>query len=442
MSSKIAMISLGCSKNTVDSETMLAMLKTAGFELTISPEDADVVVINTCGFIEAAKKEAIEQILGAIELKTQGKISGIVVCGCLSQRYRDTIADEFPEVDAFLGTTSENDIVAAALCALEHRTYACFDRQEDKLLFGERILSTPSHTAYLKISEGCDNRCTYCAIPLIRGPLRSVPIEALVLQAKALAKSGVRELCVIAQDITVYGMDLYKKRSLVPLLHKLCEIEELKWIRLLYCYPDKIDDELLHFMNQNDKILKYLDIPIQHADKRILRAMNRPGDYEGLLALITKIRKAVPGIALRTTLIAGFPGEDDAAYETLCRFVKDAKFERLGVFAYSQEEDTPAAELPNQLSEEIKQARCDTLLTIQNAISTQFLNSIVGAVLTVLIEEYDEEGVCYIGRSYLDAPDIDGRIYFSKTEDCEIGDFVEVKVTGSLEYDLIGEMIL
>ena len=435
---KVALISLGCPKNLVDSETMLGSLAEAGFMIESDPQQADAVIINTCGFIESAKTEAIEQILAAIALKEAGVIKAIVVTGCLSQRYRDSIADEFPEVDAFLGTTSECHVVDALRAVLAGKPCCAFDGENDPPYFGARLLSTPPYTAYLKIAEGCNNRCTYCAIPLIRGPLRSIPQELLIEQATALAQDGVKELIVIAQDTTAYGVDR-GGRQLAPLLEKLCEIEGLRWIRMLYCYPDKIDDTLLQVMQKHDKILPYLDIPIQHADGEVLRAMNRPGDFDSLLALIQKIRTYLPNAVLRTTLIVGFPGETEEQFERLCEFVKQARFDKLGVFAYSPEEGTPAAEFDGQIDEEEKARRLDLIMQLQQQISAQKLAEKIGQIIPVLVEYYDEESECFVGRSYGDAPDIDGKVLFH-ADSANEGDILSVTVTDSLDYDLIGEI--
>ncbi len=434
----VCLISLGCPKNLVDSETMLGALAQADFALVSDPEQADAVIINTCGFIESAKKEAIEQILAAIALKEAGGIRAIVVTGCLSQRYQDEIAAAFPEVDAFLGTTSQCHIVDTLNAVLRGKGCCVFDGENDPPYFGPRLVSTPPYTAYLKIAEGCNNRCTYCAIPLIRGPLRSIEQEPLLEQARALVENGAKELIVVAQDTTAYGVDR-GRRELPELLEKLCRIEGLEWVRMLYCYPDKIDDALLQTMQNQPKILPYLDIPIQHADGGILKAMNRPGDYESLIALIERIRTYLPDVTLRTTLIVGFPGETQEQFETLCRFVKTARFDKLGVFAYSPEEGTPAAALPNQIDEEEKARRLDVIMQLQQRISAEKLEEKIGAVLDVLVEEYDEESECFVGRTKGDAPDIDGKIFFH-ANDLEAGDRVRVRITAALDYDLIGEL--
>lgn len=436
--SDICLISLGCPKNLVDSETMLGALAQNGFSIVSEPEQAQAVIINTCGFIESAKKEAIDQILAAIALKEAGTIQAIVVTGCMSQRYQDEIAAAFPEVDAFLGTTSECHIVDALKAALNGKSCCAFDGENDPPYFGPRLQSTPPYTAYLKIAEGCNNRCTYCAIPLIRGPLRSIEQEPLLEQARSLVENGVKELIVVAQDTTAYGVDR-GRRELPEFLEKLCEIEGLSWIRMLYCYPDKIDDALLQTMKKHDKILPYLDIPIQHADGDVLRAMHRPGDYDSLLALIENIRAVLPDAVLRTTLIVGFPGETEQQFETLCRFVKAARFDKLGVFAYSPEEGTPAAEMENQIDEDEKARRLDIIMQLQAAISAENLEKKVGSVLDVLVEEYDEESECFVGRSFGDAPDIDGKVFFH-AHHADEGDILPVRITAALDYDLIGEI--
>lgn len=441
MPATIALISLGCAKNQVDSETMLGMLSRRGYQFTEKPARADIIIINTCGFIEDAKKEAIEQIFDAVRLKEAGLVRGVIVTGCLSQRYRTEIAAEIPEADAFLGTTSEAHIAEAVEAVLRGEKFEMYDGAHDAPLFGSRILSTPPYTAYLKIAEGCDNRCSYCAIPIIRGPFRSTPIEPLADQAQELAAGGVRELCVVAQDTTRYGEDLYGKRSLAALLKRLCSIDRLRWIRLLYCYPDKIDESLLQFMKDNDKIVKYLDIPIQHADEDVLRAMNRSGSAQSLLERIAHIRELLPNAALRTTLITGFPGETERQFETLCRFVKQARFERLGVFAYSAEEGTPAAGMDDQVDEDVKQRRRQVLLDIQAGISAELLHEKRGQILTVLVEGRGAADGTYTGRTYMDAPEVDGQISFTAGRRLRAGEFVPVRVTGAQEYDLTGEMI-
>ncbi len=436
--SDICLISLGCPKNLVDSETMLGALAQAGFSIVSEPEQAEAVIINTCGFIESAKKEAIDQILAAIALKEAGTIRAIVVTGCMSQRYQDEIAAAFPEVDAFLGTTSECHIVDALKAALTGKPCCAFDGEDDPPYFGPRLQSTPPYTAYLKIAEGCNNRCTYCAIPLIRGPLRSIEQEPLLEQARSLVENGVKELIVVAQDTTAYGVDR-GRRELPEFLEKLCEIEGLRWIRMLYCYPDKIDDALLQTMKKHDKILPYLDIPIQHADGGVLRAMHRPGDYDSLMGLIKNIRAVLPDVVLRTTLIVGFPGETEEQFETLCRFVKTARFDKLGVFAYSPEESTPAAEMENQIDEDEKARRLDIIMQLQATISAENLEKKIGTVLDVLVEEYDEESECFVGRSFGDAPDIDGKVFFH-AHHADEGDILPVRITAALDYDLIGEI--
>lgn len=436
---KVALISLGCPKNLVDSETMLAALADHGLCPVAEPEEADLLLINTCGFIESAKREGIEQILAAAELKRQGKIQRILVTGCLSQRYREEIAEEFPEVDGFLGTTSEARVAEAADEVLAGRKFAAFDGETDSPLFGPRILSTPSYTAYLKIAEGCNNRCTYCAIPLIRGPLRSQPIDDLLDQARALSEAGVQELILIAQDTTAYGNDR-GERALVPLLERLCELP-FHWIRLLYCYPERIGDDLIACMKAHPQILPYFDIPMQHCDGAILRAMRRPGNEASLRELIEKLRRELPEAVLRTTLIVGFPGETDEQFERLCEFVKEMRFDKLGAFAYSPEEGTEAAEMLGQIDEEVKQARLDALMALQSRLSEEILTERVGQVSEVLCEGFDEESDCYVGRTAGDAPDVDGKVFFRSREEVLPGQFVRVEIKSALTYDLVGEAL-
>lgn len=438
MAIKVTLISLGCAKNLVDSETMLGLLSENGIILSEDLSDTDVAVVNTCGFIESAKTEAIDRILDLVDLKNRGIIKGIVVSGCLSQRYRDTIAEEFPEVDAFLGTTSEKDIAEAVLNAYSNRFFQSYDIPGDRPLFGKRILSTGCF-AYLKIAEGCNNRCSYCAIPIIRGSFRSVPMDDLIVQAGELAKAGVKELCVVAQDPTAYGTDIYGRKMLPDLLERLAKIQGIEWIRVLYLYPDKIDDSLLKIIKSNDKILNYIDMPVQHCCKDILKAMNRPGDMNSLEEIIRKIRSELPGAVIRTTLITGFPGETEKHFEELCSFVKRMRFDKLGVFTYSPEEDTPAAGFDGQIDDDVKQRRFEILMEIQNSVSSEIMKSFVGKTLTVITEEYDEESESYIGRSYADAPEVDGKVFFSSTENLNPGDFVKVSITGCTDYDLKGE---
>jgi len=437
---KVGFISLGCSKNLVDTEVMLHCLLEAGYEIVSEDIDADVVVVNTCGFIESAKSEAIENILDVAELKKMRHLRGIVACGCLVERYREEIFKELPEVDALLGVGSLRYIADAVAAVMRGEKYARFDDKETSALGGDRLLTTPPYTAYLKIAEGCDNRCTYCAIPLIRGGFRSRTIEDVIKEAKELEALGVKELNLIAQDTTRYGLDIYGEYALHRLVRRITEETEIPWIRLLYCYPDKITDELLSEMRDNPRLLPYMDIPVQHISDDILRKMNRHGDSACIRDAIKRIRDAVPGVTLRTTAIVGFPGESDADFEALCRFIKEIRFDRFGAFPYSAEEGTPAAEMDGQLDEQTKQHRYDILMQTQTEISAALLSEKVGKTLTVLCEGYDVVAECYYGRSAADAPDVDGKIYFMGKKGIPEGEFVKVKIVSAEDYDLIGEV--
>lgn len=441
MPEKIGMISLGCPKNQVDAEIMLAKLAEGGFEITNDVDGADAVIVNTCGFIEDAKKEAIENILDMAELKKEGVIGKIIVTGCLAERYKEEILSEIPEIDAVVGIGSNADICEVCRRALSGETVETFGEKTCLPLSGERLLTTPPWFAYLKIAEGCSNHCTYCAIPAIRGEFRSRPAEEILEEAKDLAKSGVKELIVVAQDTTRYGEDLYGKSALPALLKALSQIEQLQWIRVLYCYPERISDELLEVMASSDKLLNYLDIPIQHADAGVLKAMNRKGDKESLLALLQKIREKLPDAVLRTTLITGFPGETEEAFETLCEFVKEAQFDRLGCFAYSTEEGTPAALLPDQIDEEVRKERGEVVMEQQYRIFEAKNEALVGQILPTVVEGYDAYTDSYFGRTWRDAPDIDGQVHFTCGYELHEGDFVEVEIFEVQDYDLIGEVV-
>jgi len=436
---KVGMISLGCAKNQVDAEGMLFVLKNAGYELVSDPERADCVIVNTCGFIEDARKEAIESIFEMAELKKAGRIRALIVSGCMAERYRSEIAAEIPEADAFLGTGSYGDIAKAVEKALSGERPSYFAPPSGCFKPGGRILTTPPYTAYLKIAEGCDNRCSYCAIPMIRGSLASRPIDELADEAKRLADGGVSELCVTAQDTTRYGEDLYGKSALVPLLEKLCRTDGLKWVRLLYAHPDRVSDELLSFMAGEQRMVPYLDIPVQHASGRILKAMNRRGDSASLIGLFSHIRNTLPDAALRTTVITGFPGETKADFEELCLFVETVQFDRLGAFAYSKEEGTPAYSLSGQIGEKTKQRRREIVMELQRRISERRGKRMKGRTLTVLTEGYDRYVERYFGRSYADAPEVDGKVFFTSKRALSAGEYVPVTITGSLEYDLDGE---
>ena len=439
MSVKVGMVSLGCCKNQVDAEMMLSKISAAGYELCTDSGLCDVVIVNTCGFIESAKTEAIDNILEFATLKGEGRIKKIIVTGCLSERYREQVAEELPEVDAVVGIGENGSIADIIGRVLNGERVIAFGDKKDLPLEGTRIVSNLPFFAYLKIAEGCDNRCSYCAIPLIRGNYRSRTIENIVSEATTLAQNGVKELIVVAQDITRYGLDLYGERRLPALLDKLCGIDGVEWIRLLYAYPDEITDELIDCIARQPKIVKYLDIPLQHISDRILRAMNRRGTGDEIREVIAKLRSRVPGIALRTTFITGFPGETEEDFEELCEFVRETRFERMGCFAFSPEEDTPAADMDGQIDDEIKQRRCEVLMDEQLEAAESFCQSMVGRTLDVLVEGYDRYAQSCFGRSSYDSPDIDPKVFFSTTEPVNAGDIIKVKITDWMDYDLIGE---
>lgn len=441
MSIKVGMISLGCAKNQVDAEVMLSILKKKGMEITAKAEDADTVIINTCGFIEKAKEEAIENIFEMNELKKEGKIRSIIVTGCLSERYKSEIEKEIPEVDAFLGTGSYDEIANAVEKTLNGEHFVSFKDKNANLFTGDRILSTPFYSAYLKIAEGCDNCCSYCAIPFIRGRFRSRPMEELVEEAVTLASDGVTELCVIAQDTTRYGEDIYGSYKLPELLTELCKIEKLHWIRVLYCYPERITDKLIEVIKKEKKIVKYLDIPLQHINNRVLKAMNRKSDKESIVKLLNRLREEIPEITLRTTVIAGFPGETEEEFNELAAFVKDMEFERLGAFAYSREEGTRAAEMQGQLDEEEKERRQDIIMQEQMNITCGYNLKLIGRAVETLVEGYDRLASCYYGRTEADAPEIDTKIFFSSKKTLKAGQYVRVKITDTVDYDVFGEVI-
>ncbi len=441
MSKKIGMISLGCPKNQVDAEMLLAKLSENGFEISDDVDGTDAVIVNTCGFIEDAKKEAIENILDMAELKKEGSVGKIIVTGCLAERYRDEIFSEIPEVDAVVGIGSNEDICEICEKVINGETVTSFGEKTCLPLNGERMLTTPSYYAYIKIAEGCSNCCTYCAIPSIRGNFRSRQPEDILKEAADLAKSGVKELIVVAQDTTNYGEDLFGKPALHALLTALSKIEGIKWIRTLYCYPERITDELIETVANNEKILNYFDIPIQHADAKILKAMNRKGDKETLLSLISRIRSKIPDAVIRTTLITGFPGETEESFETLSDFVRSARFDRLGCFCYSQEEGTPAALLPEQVDEDVKKEREEVIMEQQYRIQEELNDSLIGKVFEAVVEGYDAYTDTYYGRTWRDAPEIDGMVNFTCGYELNEGDFVEVEIMGINDYDLIGEVV-
>nr|WP_295284425.1 30S ribosomal protein S12 methylthiotransferase RimO [uncultured Blautia sp.] len=438
---KILFISLGCDKNLADSEEMLGLLTGSGHEIVDSEEEADAIVVNTCCFIHDAKEESVNTILEMAEYKTSGSCKVLIVTGCMAQRYKEEIIQEIPEVDAVLGTTSYGDIVKALNEAQAGNVFQEFrdinDLPEDS---GRRIITTGGHFGYLKIAEGCDKHCTYCIIPSLRGKFRSVPEERLLKQAEYMASQGVKELILVAQETTVYGTDLYGKKTLHILLKKLCQIKGIRWIRILYCYPEEIYDELIQVMKEEKKICHYLDLPIQHASDRILRRMGRRTSKAQLVDIITKLRREIPDIVLRTSLITGFPGETEEDHQELMEFVDEMEFDRLGVFTYSPEEGTPAETMEGQVPEELKEERRDEIMELQQEISLEKGDSRIGQELLVMIEGKVSGESAYIGRTYGDAPKVDGYIFVQTGELLVTGDFAKVKVTGALEYDLIGEL--
>ncbi len=441
---KIGFVSLGCSKNLLDTEVMLARLASAGYSITPDETEADVVIINTCAFIESAKKESIDNILDIAWLKEHEHLKGIVVAGCLSERYRDSIFEEMPEVDAIIGVGSVDKIEEAVESVLENKKYSHFGDKNSCMLGGERIVTTPEYTAYLKVGEGCDNKCTYCAIPAIRGKFRSRPIEDLVAEAKELESLGVKELNIIAQDTSRYGLDLYKEYSLARLVREICEGTSIPWIRLLYCYPDKITDELVEEFRTNDRLVKYIDLPIQHISDTVLKRMNRHGDGKMIRDTISRLRKAVPDIVIRTTVMVGFPGETEEEFSELCEFVRETKFDRLGAFTYSREEDTPAYDMPDQVDEQVKQERYDIIMREQLHITEEKNRELIGKTVKVICEAYDPAAEVYYGRGTADAPDIDTKVYFRPEigkKRIKPGEFVDVKIDDVVDYDLIGNIV-
>ncbi len=442
MAYKVGMVSLGCPKNQMDAELMLARLEQAGYTLTADAALADVVIVNTCGFIEDAKKESIDQILEFAQLKKEGRIQRIIVTGCLAERYQEELAAELPECDGVLGLGANRDIAEAVKTVLAGAPVVRFPDKGCWDLDGQRVQTTPSFFAYLRVGDGCNNRCAYCAIPLIRGPLRSRGMEALVDEARSLAAAGVKELVLVAQDTTLYGQDWDGASHLPELLDRLCEIDGLKWIRLLYCYPEHITDDLLGTMARQDKVVKYMDIPIQHASGAVLASMNRPGDEASLRALMAHIRERVPGIVLRTTVMTGFPGETEEQFEQLCTFVRDMRFERLGCFAFSPEEGTKAATMAGQVPEQEKQRRRDVIMQEQALVAARYNEEQIGRTLEVLVESYDRYAGCWFGRSAADAPDIDGKVFFSAPKGAvRAGDMVRITITDALDWDLMGDIV-
>ncbi len=440
MAVKVGMVSLGCPKNLVDAEHIIYNLREEGFEIIPDAALADVAIINTCGFIESAKQEAIDTILEFCTLKEEGRIRSVIVTGCLAERYREDIRRELPDVDAVVGLGA-NELLGEIIKKTIDGEKADMSGDKYSLIIDSRRVISTEPFAYIKIAEGCDNRCTYCAIPSIRGRLRSRKIESIVSEAKWLAKNGCREIVLVAQDTTVYGLDLYGEPKIVELLSELCKIEGLKWIRTLYSYPERITDELIDLIASEEKLVKYLDIPIQHCCDRILKRMNRRSSRSELESLIKKLRERIPGIILRSTLIAGFPGETEEEFEQLCEFVNEMKFDRLGCFAYSAEEGTPAALLPDQIDEEEKQRRAEIVTETQMIISDRANSARVGSDIEVIVEGWDRYAECYFGRSFAEAPEIDGKIFFTSESPRAVGEFVKVHISDLMDYDLLGEVV-
>lgn len=439
MNIKVGMISLGCPKNQVDGELMLEKLNKAGFSIAQSIEDSDIMIINTCGFIEDAKREAIETILEVAEYKTAGLISSIIVTGCLAERYQEEITKEIPEVDSVIGIGADKDIVKVCQKAAVGISTTFFPDKKLLPLEGERMLSTPSHWAYIKISDGCDNKCSYCAIPGIRGSYVERPMENIIAEARELAKKGVKEVIIIAQDTTKYGLQLYGEYMLARLLKELVKIDGIEWYRLFYCYPDRVTDELIDVIANEEKVCSYIDIPLQHCNRDILRSMNRNGSYDSLKELLVRMKNKIPGLSLRTTFMVGFPGETDEQFEELCTFIKDIEFDKMGCFAFSPEEDTPAFDFENQIDDKVKKRRAEVIMDIQYSITEKANKQRVGNVYKVIIDDFTDSG--YIGRSYLDSPEIDSGIIIKTNNALKIGDFADVKITDYDGYDLIGELV-
>ena len=437
---KVGFVSLGCPKNLINTEIMLAKLVDHGMELVAEDIDADVIVINTCAFIESAKNEAIENILDIAWLKKNRSLKGIVVTGCLPQRYKDEFLKELPEVNCILGTGSLEDICEAVEVAYKGGSFSSFKSVDDLELGGERVITTPEHFAYVQIAEGCDNRCTYCVIPDIRGKFRSRKMTDILDEVEGLASMGVKEICLVAQDTTRYGEDLYGTYALDSLIAAVSEIDGIEWIRVLYCYPDRITDGLIEEFKNNDKLVKYIDMPIQHINDDILKRMNRRDTSESIKNVVAKLRANVPDIVIRSTVIVGFPGETEKQFNELRGFLKYVKFERLGAFEYSREEGTPAYDMPNQVTAKTKKKRCDAIMSDQNRIHNDFNAKFVSKTLKVVCEGYDPVSECFFGRSYADAPDIDGKVYFTASTRIKEGTFVDVTITEVLDYDLFGKV--
>lgn len=437
----IGIVSLGCAKNLVDTEVMLGILGGEGHQIVSDPQEADVIIVNTCAFIDSAKEESIQTVLEMAAYK-QDRCRLLILCGCLAERYHDEILEELPEVDAVVGTGDYPKIAEVISRAFSGEQVVLYGHMNDRLPDEKRMLATPGYMAYSKIADGCDNHCTYCVIPSLRGKYRSRPMEEIVQEAEHLAEAGVRELVVIAQDTSRYGIDLYGEYRLPQLLKQLCAISQLHWVRVLYLYPEMISDELIEVFATEEKLVKYMDIPIQHAHDKVLKQMGRHVTHDDLVSLIEKLRRSVPEIVLRTTVIAGFPGETEEEFETLLRFVKEMRFDRLGAFAYSKEDGTPAARLSGQLPEEVKAERAEKILMAQEAVSLSLQEAKVGTVLEVLVEGYDDESLMYFGRSAGDAPEVDNTVYFASEEELGAGDFVMVEILNAETYELIGRAVL
>lgn len=442
MNYKVGIVSLGCAKNQVDAEMLLFTLKNKGFTIVNDPADADAVIVNTCGFIDSAKQESIDEIIELGKLKQEGTIKAIIVTGCLAERYKNEITKQLYEVDAAIGIGANQKIADVVLEALNGKKTELFPDKSLLPMEGGRVQSTPFYSAYLKVAEGCDNCCTYCAIPLIRGHFRSRQPDDVIKEAEQLAANGVKELNVIAQDTTRYGEDLFGEPYLAKLLKRLCKIDGFKWIRVLYCYPDRVTDELIDVIAEEDKIVKYIDIPLQHCNGEVLRNMNRRGNRESLTALLNKIKSKIPNVIFRSTFITGFPGETEEQFEELADFAAEIKFQRLGCFPYSKEEDTKASLMENQIDDDIKQKRADIIMEHQQSVMAQYCESLVGSEVEVLVEGYDKLAECFFGRTYADAPEVDGCVFFTcNGEKPKTGDFVKVKITDYMGCDPVGECV-
>lgn len=442
MNYKVGIVSLGCAKNQVDAEMLLFTLKNRGFTIVNDPADADAVIVNTCGFIDSAKQESIDEIIELGKLKQEGTIKAIIVTGCLAERYKNEITKQLYEVDAAIGIGANQKIADVVLEALNGKKTELFPDKSLLPMEGGRVQSTPFYSAYLKVAEGCDNCCTYCAIPLIRGHFRSRQPDDVIKEAEQLAANGVKELNVIAQDTTRYGEDLFGEPYLAKLLKRLCKIDGLKWIRVLYCYPDRVTDELIDVIAEEDKIVKYIDIPLQHCNGEVLRNMNRRGNRESLTALLGKIKSKIPNVIFRSTFITGFPGETEEQFEELADFAAEIKFQRLGCFPYSKEEDTKASLMENQIDDDVKQKRADIIMEHQQSVMAQYCESLIGSEVEVLVEGYDKLAECFFGRTYADAPEVDGCVFFTcNGEKPKAGDFVKVKITDYMGCDPVGERV-